>query len=315
VATGVECAIWGTPAQRILDQDRGDYRAVDSMRAGGKYRITPSALATLENWNVHDKKLLTSWLVAQRKAGIGIPEISTDVLDVAKWRLPMRFSQKVDAVLLQFAEATTLNTEFLLHPGVPDRKANLLMAITESESVPEIRHLLIIMRDMGLLNADLNQATEIYSIAAKGWERVDELLSRRPSTPQVFVAMWFHPSTDDAYQQGIAPAIEANGYAPVRIDRKHHVNKIDDEIIAEIRKSSFVVADFTCEAGQVRGGVYYEAGFARGLGLEVIWTCKDTSMGDLHFDTRQYSHIVWTDPAHLKDQLTARIGAVIGQRA
>ena len=32
---------------------------------------------------------------------------------------------------------------------------------------------------------------------------------------------------------------------PVRIDQKERLNKIDDEIIAEIRRSRFLVADFT----------------------------------------------------------------------
>ena len=37
-----------------------------------------------------------------------------------------------------------------------------------------------------------------------------------------------------------------------------------DRIIAQIRASKFVVADFT----RNRGGVYYEAGFALGLGSQ-----------------------------------------------
>jgi hypothetical protein len=36
-----------------------------------------------------------------------------------------------------------------------------------------------------------------------------------------------------------APAIRDSGYEPMRIDRKEHINKIDDEIIAEIRRSCF----------------------------------------------------------------------------
>jgi hypothetical protein len=53
-----------------------------------------------------------------------------------------------------------------------------------------------------------------------------------------------------------------------RVDQKHHhLNKVDDEIIAEIRRSRFLVADFTCEPGKVRGGVYFEAGFAMGLNM------------------------------------------------
>ena len=57
--------------------------------------------------------------------------------------------------------------------------------------------------------------------------------------------MWFDLSMDEAYQNGIQPAIEDAGYEAVRIDRKDHNNKIDDEIIAEIRRSRFLVADFT----------------------------------------------------------------------
>jgi hypothetical protein len=53
---------------------------------------------------------------------------------------------------------------------------------------------------------------------------------------------------------------------------------VDDEIIAEIRRSRFLVADFTCEPEKVRGGVYFETCFAMGLNIPIIWTCKDTSL-------------------------------------
>jgi hypothetical protein len=124
--------------------------------------------------------------------------------------------------------------------------------------------------------------------------------------------MWFNDITDAAYREGIAPAITAAGYEPLRIDNKEHLNKIDDEIIAELRRSRFVVADFTCEPQSVRGGVYFEAGFAMGLNVPVIWTCRESSRDDLHFDTRQYNHIMWKDPADLHDRLLVRIGSVLG---
>jgi hypothetical protein len=151
-----------------------------------------------------------------------------------------------------------------------------------------------------------------FSPAPAGWERIDNLLRHSTDSSQAFVAMWFSELTDSAYFKGIAPALSATGYKPIRIDKKEHNNKIDDEIIAEIRRSRFLIADFTCEAKNVRGGVYYEAGFAQGLGIPVIWTCRDTSLSDLHFDTRQYAHIVWKTPADLLVQLKNRIGATIG---
>ena len=86
--------------------------------------------------------------------------------------------------------------------------------------------------------------------------------------------MWFDRSMDSLWKEGIKPGIEDAGYEAVRIDRKEHVNKIDDEIIAEIRRSRFVVADFTHGRGGMRGGVYYEAGFAHGMDIPVIFSCK-----------------------------------------
>ena len=91
----------------------------------------------------------------------------------------------------------------------------------------------------------------------------------------------------------------------MRIDSKEHSNKIDDEIIAEIRRSRFVVADFTSEEDKPRGGVYYEAGFAMGLNIPVIWTCRADMIGNVHFDTRQFNHITWDDPEDLRVKLEA----------
>lgn len=112
------------------------------------------------------------------------------------------------------------------------------------------------------------------------------------------------------WENGLKIALEQTNYIPIRIDRTEHNDKIDDRIIAEIRKSGLLVADFT---GQ-RGGVYFEAGFVLGLGIPVIWTCRDTDVEKLHFDTRQYNHIVWTDSSELKEKLINRIEATLPNR-
>lgn len=80
-----------------------------------------------------------------------------------------------------------------------------------------------------------------------------------------------------------------------------------DQIIAEIRRSKFLIADFTGH----RGGVYFEAGFALGLGLPVIWTCRKDNLENLHFDIRQYNFIDWETGEELQERLTNRIQATI----
>lgn len=108
-----------------------------------------------------------------------------------------------------------------------------------------------------------------------------------------------------AWEQGIKPALEELGFNPVRIDQTHGEDKIDDRIIAEIRKSGLMVADFTGH----RGGVYFEAGFAVGLGIPVVWTCKQDDIEQAHFDTRQQQHILWETPEELKEKLMNHIAA------
>ena len=102
------------------------------------------------------------------------------------------------------------------------------------------------------------------------------------------------------------------GYRAMRIDKKEHNNKIDDEIIAEIKRSKFLVADFSHGKNGIRRGVYYEAGFAHGLGIPVIFTCCKNDESKLHFDTRQFNHIIWKNAEDLKKQLKDRIGATLG---
>lgn len=146
------------------------------------------------------------------------------------------------------------------------------------------------------------------TVTAKGWNRIAELeKGREADTKQAFVAMSFSPKMDSPYKNAIATAVKEAGYEPIRIDKVEHNNKIDDEIIVKIRQSKFVIADFT----EHRGGVYFEAGYAMGLGKPVIWTCRENDLANLYFDTRQYSHIVWKDERELKESLLNRIRATI----
>lgn len=151
---------------------------------------------------------------------------------------------------------------------------------------------------------------------------LEKLRTTITKSQQAFVAMWFGAEMGQVWQDGFDPGIRAAGYMPMRIDQHTHQNRIDDEIIAQIRRSRFVVSDFT--TGHVstanggtelvpRGGVYFEAGFALGLGIPVIWTIRANQINGLHFDTRQYPHILWADAADLRTQLQARIVALIGQ--
>jgi len=146
-----------------------------------------------------------------------------------------------------------------------------------------------------------------YRLTLDGWKHAATLRSISPDPLQGFVAMWMDVQMDPAWIDGIKPAISDSGFSPLRIDSKQHNDMIDDQIMAEIRKSRFLVADVT---GQ-RNGVYFEAGFGLGLGLTVIWSCREDDLKNVHFDTRQFNHVVWIDPADLRTKLGNRIQATI----
>ena len=147
-----------------------------------------------------------------------------------------------------------------------------------------------------------------FLVTAKGLLAAEDMSSAGGPSAQGFVAMSFHTSMNDAWTNGFDPGIRSAGFRPLRIDSKDYVGGIADEIMAEIRRSRFVVVDYTNQAN----GVYFEAGFALGLGLTVIPTCQSDQIGDLHFDIRHLNTLLWQTPDELALKLQNRIRAVIG---
>ena len=136
---------------------------------------------------------------------------------------------------------------------------NYGFAWSESTDRSEVQYFFDYLEKMGWLERnplgpEIGQAGN-WRVSVNGHSRVDELQREEhaSASSQAFVAMWFHESTTKAFEKGIKPAIEDVGYEPLRIDRKEHINKIDDEIIAEIRRSRFLVADFTHGRGWGEG--------------------------------------------------------------
>lgn len=164
------------------------------------------------------------------------------------------------------------------------------------------------LEGLGLVTIEGQHSEAMHvSLTSEGWVR-SKMAPDQEST-KAFVAMAFSPETLAVYLESIEPAIKACGYTPLRIDQEQHNEMIDDRIQAEIRESRFVVADLTLH----RNGVYFEAGFAKGLGKPVIWTCRDDHEKETHLDTRQYNRIHWNKPADLRETLEFRIRATIGR--
>jgi nucleoside 2-deoxyribosyltransferase len=177
----------------------------------------------------------------------------------------------------------------------------------------EFRYFLEALRDQGLLKMPevaKGRSLGRVMLTPSGWQQALELQKNQRNSDQAFMAMWFAEELNEAWENGFKPALQEVGFHPYRADQDEHNDKIDDRIVSEIRRSGLLVADFTGH----RGGVYFEAGFAFGLGIPVIWTCRESDIATAHFDTRQYNHVVWSTPEEIKSKLILRINATIPAR-
>ncbi|MBN2132463.1 MAG: hypothetical protein JW741_23375 [Sedimentisphaerales bacterium] len=132
----------------------------------------------------------------------------------------------------------------------------------------ELKFHLRYLKDVGMIDFPGVISRDPWNVVllTPGWQRVEELRKPNIDSKQAFVAMWFSDEVDVAYVEGIVNLKDDTGYHPLRIDMKQFNDKICDRIISEIRRSRFLIADVTGH----RQGVYFEAGYAMGLGLPVI---------------------------------------------
>ncbi len=267
----------------------------------GEFKLSGTASSIMRQGLGKDRRaLLSGWVRNQNRLG----------------SIPMITSENLKKVLATPLPSVIERANALLEEAVLGLKGlgdtfNIneprFLAATYSSTTQDVNYLLGILRDQGLAEAKtLGGGSEILP---GGYVRLDELKGRSTTSANGFVAMSFHADLNEIYSDGFQVGILDAGYEPVRMDQIEHVNRIDDEIINQINSSKFVIADFTGH----RGGVYFEAGYALGIGLPVFWTCKKSDMSDLHFDIRQFNCIDWQTPEELAKRLQVRLEAVLGR--
>ena len=291
------CVICGTDAKTLPSYFDGIHQ---KCRRCGAFKLTGRAEALFQGLGAVVRTKISGWIYDQNRANT-IPTISGDVLESVSARSLPTVAERADRLLLEALRGQKqLSDDF----NITDPK---FLAATYSHNDADVNYLAEMLVDEGLVKRI--SAGGLYRILPRGHIAADKLTRRVTQSDKGFVAMSFDQDLKSAYEKGFQVGILNAGYDPVRVDRVEHVNRIDDEIIAQIRAASFVVADFT----KHRGGVYFEAGFALGLDLPVIWTCRKDNMKDLHFDIRQYNTIDWREPEELATRLQHRIEATVGK--
>jgi len=283
----------------------------------GKFLMTGSAQAVAKN-RVFDPRV-SAWVRGRSEDG-ELVEINSQILDGLESTLPAyRVSAKQLLLLKSLERRTTRPGDAVLI--VPEYDYGLAWATTPGELVYLLESLLerkLIARADGSFWEDQSASKQRpisgelagqFSITAEGWDHIESNSKASCISTQVFVAMSFSDELKSAWRLGIEPGVSTCGWSPYRVDSRPHADRIDTKIMSEIKNSRFLVADVT---GQ-KAGVYFEAGYALGLSIPVIWSVRADELDKVHFDTRQYNHIVWKSEGDLKKSLHHYINAIVGK--
>lgn len=113
----------------------------------------------------------------------------------------------------------------------------------------------------------------------------------------VFAVMPFAAEFHDVYQLGIKPTVEELGLECKRADDFLHIRDIMEVIRENIKAARLIIADMSDN----NPNVFYELGYAQGIGKSVVLITKDRSK--VPFDLRSINSIEYTRIADLKNSL------------
>jgi hypothetical protein len=298
------CAICDWPPSGVTMRNSGEFHGllIECPRCGRYELVGDKAIAQSFQWTPELKNALSCAARQASEADRPIRIAGANAEELAQPHMNTRVSDNQERLLREIARRARRPQRGAGFS--PPKDFTLIDCYSEEEFLWHIESL---ESQQLVFRTGAGPETVELTLSMEGWKQVQPPPRTGGFPGQCFVAMWLSEDTRAAYEGGIEPAISRAGFKPIRIDLKEHNNEITDEIMAEIRNSEFIVADFT---GQ-RAGVYYEAGFAMGLGRKVIWCCRKDEISKLHFDTNHKNHIDWQTPEELGDRLYARIRATI----
>ena len=147
------------------------------------------------------------------------------------------------------------------------------------------------------------------TLSANAWDITNTSRKENTESDRGFIATWFDDSMNASIDE-IEKAITDCGFKAICLRHEHFSERIMDKALGEIRQSRFIVADLTGK----KESVFFEAGFAHGLGIEIIYIYREhdgEAKSQLEFYMRHYQCYGYRNPSELKEILKNAISARI----
>ncbi len=140
-----------------------------------------------------------------------------------------------------------------------------------------------------------SQASWRGSLTMAGWKRAEELKKVNKKSSQAFMAMKFDDKQQKFIKEILAPSIKKLGFdLKLLPEIASKESLIDNKLRVAIKQSRFLICDLT----HGNQGAYWEAGYAEGLGLPVIYICEQKTLDDktnIHFDVNHQEIYTWKE--------------------
>ena len=241
---------------------------------------------------------------------------------------PTKFSDKVNISLLAIAKKSVYFGNII---SITDEEIKSLLFIRrfdeKGNSLPQdqislqYKSILRYFENQGYIHGHANTGSTKIQLTAEGWKQIEQLQLADTQNKDVFVSMSFADKTKPT-REAIRNGIISAGFSPEFMDEIIHNKQIVPEMFRLIRECRFLIMDIS----EPNYGAYYEAGYALGLGKEVIISCsKESRNRELtdaekpfekylrpHFDIAQKQILYWDDYADLTKKLSEWIKALIG---
>jgi hypothetical protein len=130
----------------------------------------------------------------------------------------------------------------------------------------------------------------------------------KPVEKSIFAAMPFAREYEDTFFVAMAPSADSVGAVCRRVDQEEYVGDVVRRLEEMIRSAVAVMVDLS----EAKPNVFYEAGFAQGLGKPTIAICS-TPLRELPFDVNHWNIIEYGrgQTHRLKTALSRRLKAVV----
>ncbi|MDP3772192.1 MAG: hypothetical protein Q8Q94_02365 [bacterium] len=211
--------------------------------------------------------------------------------------------EKVEKLLKFLRKETTYFTQKL------SSKIERFIPIAYAQNSNELRGLFDWMKEKNLVEwGYTNQGKDIgTSLLHDGWELANKIKKGRGGFDKVFIAAWSDQSTTEIID-AIKEVVKKLGFQAIWIPGDFFSQQIVDKALGEIRQSRFVIVDQT----GLRQSVFFEAGFAYGLDIDMIYIHKkQEEKFKYEFYTGHYQSHEYEDVEHLKIILESAINVRI----